>query len=118
MFHFDLNALLTWIGNGVVGLLLIYGLFVASGKRQKKEERRLEENLSLLKKNKLLVGRNRSLTEVNTFLENTMKRNEDRNQESQLARERLNGETVRRGSKIRSLELALHQERTKARGRR
>ena len=118
MLPFDIDASLTWFISGLLGLLFIYGLSSVPAKPEIEVDRLLDEIKHLKKKNRHLAGTSRNLENANAFLQKTLQRSEDRNPESQLARERLNGELVRRGNHIRSLEFALSQERNKVMGRR
>ena len=118
MLLFDIDAFLTWFIRGLLGILLIYGLTNVPARPDTEVTRLLDENKILKRKNKHLFGLSRNQENANTFLRQALQRSEDRNPESQLAWERLNGELVRRGNRIRSLELALIQERNKVMGRR
>jgi hypothetical protein len=118
MLPFDIDVILTDLMHGLLGLLLIYGVFNVPAKSETEVDRLLLENKKLKRKNKHLFGFNRNLENANAFLRQALQRSQDRNPESQLARERLNGELVRRENQIRSLEIALIQERNKVMGRR
>lgn len=118
MLPFDIDAILTDLMHGLLGLLLIYGVFNVPAKPETEVDRLLLENKKLKRKNKHLFGSGRNQENVNTFLRQALRRSQDRNTESQLAQERLNGELVRRGNQIRSLEFSLIQERNKVKGRR
>ena len=118
MLPFDIDAILTYLIHGLVGILLIYGFTNVPAKPVTEVEHLLLENKKLMRKNKHLFGFGRNQENVNTFLRQALQRSQDRDTESQLAQERLNGELVRRGNQIRSLEFALSQERNKVMGRR
>jgi hypothetical protein len=118
MLLFDIDAILNDLIHGLIGILLIYGFTNVPAKPETEVDRLLLENKKLKGKNKHLFGFGRNVENVNTFLCQALQRSRDRDTESQLARERLNGELVRRGNQIRSLEFALSQERNKVKGRR
>jgi hypothetical protein len=116
MLSIDIDAALTYTIRGLIGILLIYGLSSFPAKEKTEVDRLLAENKNLKEKFKHTSGHRRRLEDENASLQNTLQREKDRSRESQLAREKLNGELVRRESQIRSLELALNQERNMARG--
>jgi hypothetical protein len=118
MLPFDIDAILTDLMHGLLGLLLIYGVFNVPAKPETEVDRLLLENKELKRKNKHLFGTSRSQENANAFLHQALWRSRDCYKESQLARERFNGELVRRENQIRSLEIALIQERNKVMGRR
>lgn len=108
----------TWFIHGLVGILFFYGLFSAPVEPDTKVRLLLHENDILTKKNKHLTGTSRILENANGHLQKTLRESDARMKESQLTQAKLNGEVVRRGNQIRSLERELYQERTKVTGRR
>ena len=114
----DTEAFIFFLFHGVIGGLLIYGLFIFSPRGKTESEMLLEENEVLLEKVKKLSGQNRYLEDVTSFQQETLQRAEARETKNQLTQEKLNGELVRRGSQVQSLERALLEERSKARDRR
>lgn len=116
MLCIDTDALLKYTINGLIGILLIVGLSSFPAKGRTEVDRLLSEKEKLTKKFKHTFGQSRNLEYALAFLQNVLTQYEERYKESQLARERLNGELVRLESQIRSLELELIQERNKARG--
>ena len=112
----DYEAMLMYVIRGSIGLLLIYGLSNVPARVSTEVERLLSENEKLRKRNRHLSSFSRNLGDANASLQSTLKRAQDRETKIQLTRDRLNGEVVRRGSQIRSLEFELLQERNQARG--
>ena len=118
MLPLDFEFSWTWLVQGLAGILFILGLFSTPAEPATKERLLLREIDSLTKKNKHLTGTSRIVENANANLQKTLRESDARMKESQLARERLNGEVVRRGNQIRFLELELYQKRTKVTGRR
>ena len=116
MLQLDYEAMMTYVINGSIGLLLILGLSNVPARVSTTAEWLLSENKQLREKNKRLSSFSRNLEDANASLQSTLKWAQGRETESQLTQDRLNGEVVRRGSQIRSLEFELLQERNKARG--
>jgi hypothetical protein len=108
---FEIDALLSWTITGLLGIVLVYGLTQTPVRRPTEEERLLNENNLLKKKYNHLFGQNRALGENNIFLLNRLGLMETQKQESQNTQASLNGELVRRGNQIRSLERRLWEER-------
>ena len=118
MLPLDFEFSWTWFVQGLAGILFILGLFSNPAELATKERLLLREIDTLTKKNKHLTGTSRIVENANANLQKTLRESDARMKESQLARERLNGEVVRRGNQIRFLELELYQKRTKVTGRR
>jgi FtsZ-binding cell division protein ZapB len=118
MLPVDFDVSWTWLINGLLGILLVFGLSSTPAKPETKVKLLQHEIDNLKKKNKHLTGTSRLLENANGNLQKTVRQTDDRLKESQLTRARLNGEVVRRGNQIRSLEYELYLERKKVTGRR
>ena len=118
MLPVDFDVSWTWLINGLLGILLVFGLSSTPAKPETKVKLLQNEIDNLKKKNKHLTGTSRLLENANGNLQKTVRQTDDRLKESQLTRARLNGEVVRRGNQIRSLEYELYLERKKVTGRR
>ena len=117
MAPFDIDAFLTFFIQGMFGILLLIAFFVPSRHKSELEMLR-EENEALIRKKNHYYKQYRIQAGEISSLSETLDRERSSHKKTQLSRERLNGELVRRGSHIRSLELALQEERSKAKGRR
>jgi hypothetical protein len=118
MLPIDLQAIMDFILTGVVGWVLIYAFFCTPARPKSEVELTFNEMKNLKGRNKHLFGLYRNLENADIALRWELRVSQVRNNESQLAREKLNGRLVRRENQIRSMEFEHAQERKVVMGRR
>jgi len=118
MLAVHIRDFLGFIFQGLVGWLLIYAMFCSTVRQKTEVDGYLAEINHLKKDNRHFFGQNRNLENAIVTLSRGLQESQKSNKESQLDREKLNVELVRRENKIRSMSIERSQERKVVRGRR